>query len=100
MRAVDHHVFLGQPKTKAPKETTAHGYNNSFAVFKPMSGSNHPPAIAGYRARDVGDDGSGDDAGPLALDRVRGELSDDPAFLQQSDCLGCQSELAFDLASQ
>jgi hypothetical protein len=36
MRAVDYHAFFISPKKKAQKGPTAHGYNNCFAVFKPM----------------------------------------------------------------
>lgn len=96
-RAVEYHAFLIRPKTKA-QETTARGYNNRFAVFKPMFRQNNAPSIELYCASPVSDDGAGNDAGYLALDRARRELSDDPAFLQQYDRLG-QSELAFDLVS-
>jgi CheY-like chemotaxis protein len=96
-RAIDYHAFLIRPKTKA-QETTARGYNNRFAVFKPMFRQNYAPSIELYRAGRVSDDRAGDDAGYLPLDRARGELPDHPTFLQQHNRLG-ESELGFHLAS-
>ncbi len=57
-------VFLVRPKTKA-QETTAGGYNNRFAVFKPMFRQNYTPSIELYGAGPLSDERASDDVGYL-----------------------------------